>query len=122
MQASVRDSRQDVVDQLVKMKRGGCKVWVVAHTVEPHALATLRAAHIPVHRMPIHDKAFIVYGKFGGERQYRIFTGSHNLSGGSAHRYDEIFVKLAGETGDTHPVYDAYYTHFNDAYNAGADY
>ncbi|MDZ5441375.1 phospholipase D-like domain-containing protein [Micromonospora sp. 4G57] len=32
---------------------------------------------------------------------------------------DEIFVKMAPETGTAHPLYDAYYTHFNDAYNTG---
>jgi phosphatidylserine/phosphatidylglycerophosphate/cardiolipin synthase-like enzyme len=120
MQASVRDSRLDVVDQIIKMKRGGCHTWVVADTVEPQALSALHAAGIPVHHMPIHDKSFIVYGKFGATYEYRIYTGSHNLSSGSAHRFDEIFVKLAPETGSTHPIYDAYFTHFNDAYNTGA--
>lgn len=119
MQASVRDSRLDVVAQLVKMKRGGCKVWVVADTVEPDALAALHAANIPVHHMPIHDKSFLVrYRGDDGELRYRVFTGSHNLSGGSAHRFDEIFVKLAAEAA-SHPVYDAYFTHFNDAYDTG---
>jgi phosphatidylserine/phosphatidylglycerophosphate/cardiolipin synthase-like enzyme len=120
MQASVRDSRMDVVDKLVAMKRGHCHIWVVADTVEPHALAALKAAGIPVHHMPIHDKSFIVLGKFGATYQHRVYTGSHNLSSGSAHRFDEIFVKLAPETVDAHPVYDAYVTHFNDAYNTGA--
>jgi phosphatidylserine/phosphatidylglycerophosphate/cardiolipin synthase-like enzyme len=120
MQASVRDGRIDVVHQLIKMKRGGCHIWVVSDTVEPHALSALRSAGIPVHHMPIHDKAFIVFGKFGTTLQYRIYTGSHNLSSGAAHRFDEIFVKLAAETGNTHPIYDAYVRHFNDAYNTGA--
>jgi hypothetical protein len=119
MQASVRDSRLDVVERLAKMKRGGCQVWVVSATVEPDALAALHAARIPVHRMPIHDKSFIVYAKFGSAYQYRVYSGSQNLSGGALHKYDEIFVKLAPEAGATHPVYDAYYTHFNDAYNTG---
>jgi phosphatidylserine/phosphatidylglycerophosphate/cardiolipin synthase-like enzyme len=119
MQASVRDSRLDVVARLAKLKQGGCQIWVVSNNVEPAALAALHAARIPVHHMPIHDKAFIVYGKLGATYQYRVYSGSHNLSGGSAHRYDEIFVKLAPETGAAHPIYDAYYTHFNDAYNAG---
>jgi hypothetical protein len=25
----------------------------------------------------------------------------------------------SGESGSTHPIYNAYYTHFNDAYNSG---
>lgn len=120
MQASVRDSRLDVVDQLVTMKRGGCHIWVVSDTVEPHALAALHAAGIPVHQMPIHDKAFIVSARFGAALEFRIYSGSHNLSSGSAHRFDEIFVKLAPETASSHPIYDAYFTHFNDAYNTGA--
>jgi hypothetical protein len=119
MQASVRDSRLDVVAELARLQRGGCRIWVVSDTVEPDALDALKAAGIPVRRMPIHDKSFIVYAKYGAAYQYRIYSGSQNLSGSAAHKYDEIFVKLAPETGATHPVYDAYFTHFNDAYNAG---
>ena len=118
IQASVRDSRLDVVNRLVTMKLGGCKVLVVAETVEPQALAALTANGIPVRKKPIHDKSFIVYAKFGEAYAYRVFTGSHNLSGGAGHRYDEILVKLAPETGNAHPVYDAYLTHFSDAYDA----
>ncbi len=119
MQASIRDSRLDVVDRIVRMKKGGCSVWVVADTIEPDARAALRAAKIPMRHHMIHDKAFIVYGKFGASYAYRVYSGSHNLSISANKKYDEIFVKLAPETGTTHPVYDAYYTHFNDAYNSG---
>jgi phosphatidylserine/phosphatidylglycerophosphate/cardiolipin synthase-like enzyme len=119
IQAEVRDSRLAVVDQLVKMKRGGCQIWVVADTVEPRALSALHAAKIPVHKMPIHDKSFLVFGKVGATSEYRVYTGSHNLTSGAAHRNDEIFVGLTPETDDAHPVYDAYLTHFNDAYHTG---
>jgi hypothetical protein len=117
MQASVRDSRIDVVNRLVALKKGGCQVSVVADTVEPDALAALKAASIPVRHMLIHDKVFVVYGKYAGGYQYRVYTGSQNLSGSSAHKYDEIFVKLAPELGATHPVYDEFVTHFSDAYD-----
>ncbi len=119
LQASVRDSRMAVVNRLVKMKQGGCKILVAADTVEPNALAALKAAGIPVHQKPIHDKTFIVFAKFGGVQQYRIFSGSHNLSISANTKYDEIFVKLAPETGATHPAYDAYLRHFEDAYVGG---
>lgn len=119
MQAEILDSRMEVADQLVKMKRGGCKVWVALHKIGSRALATLHAAHIPVHQMPIHDKAFLVYGKVGGSYAYHVYTGSQNMSFSAAHRYDEIFVKLAAEKGSSHPIYSAFYSHFNDAYNAG---
>lgn len=119
MQAEVRDGRLAVVDRLVQMKRGGCQIWVVADTVEPRALATLKAAKIPVHHMAIHDKSFVVSGKVGAGSEYRVYTGSHNLTTGAAHLNDEILVKLAPETGTAHPIYDAYVAHFNDAYSTG---
>jgi phosphatidylserine/phosphatidylglycerophosphate/cardiolipin synthase-like enzyme len=119
MQASVRDTPIVYVNRLVTLKKGGCQVSVVASTVEPDALAALKAAKIPVRHMLIHDKVFVVYGRYGAGYQYRVYTGSHNLSGGSAHRYDEIFVKLAPELEAAHPVYDEYVTHFDDAYSVG---
>lgn len=119
IEASIRDSRLDVVNQILAMKRGGCTVSVVADTVEPEALAALKGAGITPRHMPIHDKSFIVKGTFGSATAYRVYSGSHNLSGGSAHRFDEIFVKLAPETAAAHPVYDAYVAHFTDAYSAG---
>lgn len=119
MQASIRDSRIAVVNQLVTMKQGGCQIQVVADTVEPAALAALKAAGIPVRQMPIHDKVFVVYGKYGSAYQYRVYTGSHNLSGSALRRFDEIFVKLAPETDANHPVYDEFITHFTDAYDDG---
>ena len=119
MQAAIRNSRMAVVNQLIKLKRGGCRVWVVAHTIESNARAALKGAGIAMRPHQVHDKGFIVYAKFGSAYQYRVFTESHNLSGSAARRSDEILVKLAGDTAETHPVHDAYYTHFNDAYNAG---
>ncbi len=115
LHASVRDSRIEVVNRLVALKNGGCKVTVVADTIEPQALGALTAAGIKAFKKPIHDKSFIVHAKYGAAYAYRVYTGSHNLSGGSAHSYDEIFVKLAAESGAQHDVYDAYYTHFDDA-------
>lgn len=118
MQASVRDSRVAVVDQLVRFKKAGCKVSVVSHNVEPKALAALKAGGIPVRKQDVHDKAFIVTGKYGTATtaSFRVYTGSHNLSISANTKYDEIFVKLAPESGTTHPVYDAFLTHFNDAW------
>lgn len=115
MQASIRDSRLDVVDRLVTMKNGGCKITVVADTVEPTALSRLKSAGIPVRYHLIHDKVFVVKSKGA----YRVYTGSHNLSGSAASKYDEIFVKLAPETDASHPVYDIYVTHFADAFESG---
>jgi hypothetical protein len=116
MQASLRDSRMAVVDLLVKFKKAGCKVYVLADTVESKALAALKAAAIPVRHHDIHDKAFIATGKYGTAKAFRIYTGSHNLSISANTKYDEIFVKLAPESGTAHPVYDAYYAHFGDVW------
>ena len=119
MQASIRESRLGVVDRLITMKQGGCQIQVVADTVEPEALRRLKAAGISVREMLIHDKVFLVYGKYGTAYQYRVYSGSHNLSGSALRKYDEIFVKLAPETDASHPVYDHFIAHFNDAYSVG---
>ena len=119
MQASIRDSRLAIVNRLVKIKKGKCDVRITAHTVEREALSRLKAAGIPIRRGPIHDKAFIMYGKFGGSWKYRIYTGSHNLGYSAGRLFDEIFVKLAPESGASHPAYDAFMAHFDDAWNAG---
>jgi hypothetical protein len=119
MQAVFRDSRLAVVNRLVKMKSGKCDVKVVAHNVEPEALKRFKAAGIPVHGAPVHDKSFLIHGRFGSSWKYRVFTGSHNMSYGADHKFDEIFVKLAPESDTSHPVYDAYMQHFADAYEDG---
>jgi hypothetical protein len=122
MQASFRASRTNVIDQLAKLKRGGCKVYVVSGGVSSAALRKLHSAGIKPHDTRVHDKAIIVHAKFrGGAAGYEniVYTGSHNLSSGAAHRFDEIFVKLAAERDDNRPVYDAYVRHFNDAYSIG---
>jgi phosphatidylserine/phosphatidylglycerophosphate/cardiolipin synthase-like enzyme len=119
MHASVRDTRMAVVDRLIAMKQGGCDVRIVADTVEPDVLSKLRSAGVPMRKNLIHDKVFVVFGKFGTAYEHRVYTGSHNLSGSSNAKYDEIFVKLAAETPTSHPVYDEYSTHFEDAYNSG---
>ena len=66
MQASIRDSRLDVVDRLVRMKKGGCSVWVVArHHRARRSRRAARGQDPDAHQTPIHDKSFIVYGKYG---------------------------------------------------------
>jgi phosphatidylserine/phosphatidylglycerophosphate/cardiolipin synthase-like enzyme len=122
MEASFRASRTNVIDELAKLKNGGCKVYVVSHNVAPAALKALHKMGVKPHDTRVHDKAIIVYAKFKGGAtgyQYQVFTGSHNLSAGSAHAFDEIFVKLDAERGANHPIYDAYVRHFSDAYSIG---
>jgi len=119
MQASFHDSRLNIVNQLALMARAHCHVFVVANTVEPQALAAFHAVGIPVRQAKIHDKSFIVSARFGSRVEKRVYTGSHNMGSGSAHRFDEIFVQLAPEIGAAHPVYDAYAAHFADAFSTG---
>jgi hypothetical protein len=116
MQSMIKDNRLNVVNRLVKMKQGGCDVRVVSNHPETEALKRMKAAGIPVRHARVHNKVFIIHGNFGGTQKYRVYTGSHNIGIGSRY-FDEIFVKLAPETGSDHPVYDAYMAHFADAYD-----
>lgn len=67
----------------------------------------------------VHDKFFLAYGRYDGTYQYRVHTGSQNWTEDALSQNDEIFVKMAPETGATHPLYDGYYAHFNNVYDHG---
>lgn len=79
----------------------------------------MKAAGIPVRDKPIHEKAIVVYAKYGAAYSYRAYTGSHNLSASANSRFDEIFAQLDPEAEASHPIYDAYDTHFHDAFDNG---
>lgn len=115
-QAMIHDARIELVDLLVSLKKGGCKVWVVGSDVESKSLARLKGAGIAVHKNGVHDKTIIVDAKFAGSKKNRhlVFTGSHNWTQSANYRNDELFVRLESEA-----LYDAFYKHFNDAYNPG---
>ncbi|WP_063748818.1 phospholipase D-like domain-containing protein [Chondromyces apiculatus] len=115
-QAMIHDSRPEIIDLLVKLKKGGCKVWVVGSSIQPTSLAKLKNAGISVRGNNVHDKTVLVYARFAAstENRYLVFTGSHNWTYSANYRNDELFVRLESED-----LYDAYYDHFNDAYNNG---
>jgi phosphatidylserine/phosphatidylglycerophosphate/cardiolipin synthase-like enzyme len=80
----------------------------------------LSGAGVSIRRMNnVHDKFFLAYGLFGTTMQYRVYTGSQNWTQDALSENDEIFVKMGPETGSSHPLYDAYYAHFNDSYDIG---
>ncbi|NGN63095.1 hypothetical protein G5C51_04135 [Streptomyces sp. A7024] len=118
MEAAIADSRPAVTDKIVALKRGGCRVWVGTGSIQSASLAKLKNAGIPVRKAPVHDKTIIVYAKYAGSAANRtlVFTGSHNITYSALHYNDEILVKVE----DSQPMYDAFYDHFNDAYNTGS--
>jgi len=117
MEASITAGRTAVVDKLVSLHQQGCHLWVDVGSIDSGPLSTLKSAGIPVHKSPVHDKAILVYGRYAGSTDDRtlVFTGSHNLTKSALRYNDEILVKVE----DSQPMYDAFYAHFNDAYNTG---
>jgi phosphatidylserine/phosphatidylglycerophosphate/cardiolipin synthase-like enzyme len=107
-----------VVNTLIGLKRGGCQIWVAVGNIQPQALAAFKAASIPVRTAPIHDKSILISAKYADSADHRtvVFTGSHNLSLSALRHNDELLIKVT----DSQPMYDAFYTHFNDAYNTGS--
>ena len=112
----MHDSRPKLIDLLVSLKKGGCKVWVVGKSIQPKALARLKGAGISVRKNDVHDKNVIVHARFAGSKENRhlVFTGSHNWTYSANYRNDELFVRVESQA-----LYAAYYGHFNDAYNTG---
>jgi phosphatidylserine/phosphatidylglycerophosphate/cardiolipin synthase-like enzyme len=124
--ANVTSGRPELVSLVKNYRKAGCQVWMVVGTdgsdisMNQGVYDDLIKAGVKIHKIAhVHDKYFLAYGKFGGSYQYRVYTGSQNWTEDALSQNDEIFVKMAPETGTTHPLYDGYYAHFNDAYNNG---
>jgi phosphatidylserine/phosphatidylglycerophosphate/cardiolipin synthase-like enzyme len=125
--ASVTSGRPKVVDVVKSYRSGGCNVWMAVGTDSAGGISMtesvyneLLAAGVAIHRKDnIHNKFFMAYGNYGGTYQYRVYTGSQNWTQDALNENEELFVKMGPETGTVHPLYDAYYTHFNEAYNTG---
>ncbi|MGS2617141.1 phospholipase D-like domain-containing protein [Micromonospora sp. LZ34] len=125
--AAVTTGRPQIVGLVTRFRSAGCRVWMAIGTNAEGGIAMSQSVYnelldagVAIRRKDkVHDKFFVAYGRYGSAYQYRIYTGSQNWTQDALNENDEIFVKMAPETGTAHPLYDAYYTHFNDAYNAG---
>jgi HKD family nuclease len=123
----VTTGRPDLLAQVKRYRAGGCAVWMAVGTDDEGGISMpqsvyneLLDAGVSIHRKDkIHDKFFLVYGKYGTSYAYRVYTGSQNWSQDALNENEELFIKMQPETGTVHPLYDGYYAHFNDAYNAG---
>ena len=118
MEATIHDTRSAVVDELVSLKKGGCKVYVTVGSIDAGVLRTLVSNGIAVHSAPVHDKLIIFYGSYADvtTNRYTIFTGSHNLTQSALSVNDELLVKVQGVP---QAFYQAFYNHFGDAYSTG---
>jgi HKD family nuclease len=125
--ANVTSGRPEIVSQVKRYRSGGCQVWMVVGgdavdgiSMNQGVYNELLAAGVKIRRMAqVHDKFFVVYGKYGTTYNYRVYTGSQNWTQDALSENDEIFVKMGTESGTAHPLYDGFYNHFNDAYNYG---
>ncbi|WP_239470236.1 phospholipase D-like domain-containing protein [Archangium violaceum] len=123
----VTTGRPALLSQIKSMKAGGCSVWMVVSgnstdgiDMSQSVYNELLDAGVAIRRKDkVHDKFFAIYGKFGTTYHYRVYTGSQNWSQDALNENEELFVKLAPESGTVHPIYDAFVAHFNDAYNNG---
>lgn len=125
--AFVTGGRPQLVNLVKSFKAKGCWIWMVVGTdssgginMSQGVYNELLDAGVKIRRKDkVHDKFFLAYGKYGSGYHYRLYTGSQNWSQDALNENDELFVKMAWETGSTHPLYNAYYAHFNEAYNYG---
>jgi phosphatidylserine/phosphatidylglycerophosphate/cardiolipin synthase-like enzyme len=125
--AFVTTGRPEILAQVKRYRAGGCAVWMVVGTDDTGGISMSQSVYnelldagVNIRRKDkVHDKFFLVYGKYGTSYAYRVYTGSQNWSQDALNENEELFVKMAPETGTVHPLYDGYYNHFNDAYNTG---
>ena len=122
----VTSARPDLLRLIKETAAKGCRVSMVVGSSRgairmPRDVYTeLVRAGVSLRRTAqVHDKFFAVYGKYGRRYQYRVYTGSQNWSASALTSNDEIFVKLAPESGSSHPLYDGFSQHFRNAWEAG---
>jgi phosphatidylserine/phosphatidylglycerophosphate/cardiolipin synthase-like enzyme len=110
------DERIAVANKLRDLKRAGCQVYVVADSMEPSAISSLKSAAIAPRKNNTHDKFIIINARYGGSagRRQIVFTGSHNLTYSAKWQNDELIVKVA----DNAPMYDAFKLHFDRMWNS----
>lgn len=113
-QSMIFDSRMEVVNEVVRLKKAGCKVRVTANNLQDQPKAAFAAAKIPVKKNRTHDKIFLVDAKVGDKRQKLVFTGSHNWTQSANSVNDELLVKIANPA-----VYSSFKKHLDKQYEAG---
>ena len=126
-QSQFTDGRTRLADLLVAHKRRGCDVRVAVGLRPDHrpaigaiVRARLAGAGIPIRKHHVHSKVVVLAAQFGEQFHHRVYTGSHNWTHSANYDNDEVFVRMAAETEISHPLYDAFHGHFNDAYDAGS--
>jgi phosphatidylserine/phosphatidylglycerophosphate/cardiolipin synthase-like enzyme len=125
--AAVTAGRPALVQLVKDFRAAGCRVWMAIGSDATDGIAMsqavyheLLAAGVAIRRMDnIHDKFFLAYGMYGTAYQYRVYTGAQNWTQDALSENDEMFVKMGPEPEAGHPLYDAYFAHFNDSYNVG---
>ena len=118
--------RPALVKLVKKLRAKKCRVWMVVGSkggkieMDRGVYNALTKAGVSIRRTSaVHDKYFLVYGKFGKRYEYRVYTGSQNWSASALTTNDEIFVKMAPESASSHPLYDGFRTHFDNTWRAG---
>ncbi len=112
MEASISNGRSAVVDKLVSLKAGGCKIWAMVGSIDSTQLTKLKNAGISVHKGAIHDKMILVSEGVNNAHTW-VLVGSHNLTNLALRSEDNILMRLEY----SQAMYDGFYAHFNDAYN-----
>lgn len=124
---SVTSKRPKLVALVKDFRKAGCQVWMVVSTasngdidMNQGVYDDLIKAGVKIHKIShLHDKFFLAFGKYDGAYQARVYTGSQNWTEDALNENDEIFVKMAPESATSHPLYDGYYAHFNNAFDSG---
>ncbi|CAN5329977.1 hypothetical protein BH11MYX1_BH11MYX1_13670 [soil metagenome] len=122
-QAVVSDSVMPAVQRLIALQnkiggvRHGCQVFVLATFVGTAAMKALSDAGIEIrHLTKVHDKLFMIDGKYDGSAVNRklVFTGSHNWENKSSYGNDELLASVENAA-----QYQLFYAHFLAGWQVG---
>ncbi len=96
---SISSSRRAIIRNLVRIRALGCRVQVAYSCNHGQAASRMLAGDIRV-RAPtstqIHSKMMLYRGRYDGRpNRTRVWGGSHNWTGPSLRRRDEVFVGIS---------------------------
>jgi len=120
-------TRGAVAEQLRRLGAEGCKVEIVATRLTRDACTVLAGKKPDTKNVRVwgfkkgerwvHSKNLLIDSTYGGEREWAVFTGSHNLNGRSLTKNDENVLRIT----DRASTYKEFVANFEDVQKAAVE-
>ena len=115
-------SRVKILEKLISMSKKGCDIKLIVrnaqHPVYQKLIVKLAETGLDYrltsnsYLRALHSKYLLIDGTYAGKQRKVVFTGSHNYTGSSLRKNDEILLRIIGDE-----EYDSYIDNWTKIYN-----